>query len=146
MGTFVGTVCGVARNSKIYESTVRVAVAYRQKENNQWVDKWANVVLFGKQADRFRDHGGNGCVITATGNVSLNVFTKSDGSTAASIELMAMSFDIIQKAAQPQATPAQAPRPQQNRAHASRQDQPNRQPTNSPPPSDDFADDDSVPF
>ena len=144
MGTFVGTVSGVARNSKIYENTARVAVAYRQKENNQWVDKWANVVLFGKMAERFKEHGGNGSVITATGNVSLNVYVKGDGTTAASVELMAMSFDILQKPGTPQATPAQAPRPQPNRAHASQPQQPNRQPTNAPP-ADDF-EDDSIPF
>jgi single-stranded DNA-binding protein len=144
MGTFVGTVSGVARNSKIYENTARVAVAYRQKENNQWVDKWANVILFGKQAERFKEYGGNGSVITATGNVSLNVYVKGDGTTTASIELMAMSFDILQKPGTPQANPAQAPRPQPNRAHASQPQQPNRQTTNAPP-ADNF-DDTDVPF
>ncbi len=144
MGTFVGTVSGVARSSKIYGETVKIGVAYRQKEKGQWVDKWANVILFGKQAERFKEHGGDGCVITATGNVSLNVYVKSDGSTAASVELMAMSFDILQKAGQPQSTPAQAPRPQANRAHASQPQQPNRQQTNTPPAND--FDDTDVPF
>jgi len=144
MGTFVGTVSGVARSSKIYGETVRLGVTYRQKENKEWVDKWANVILFGKQAERFKEHGGDGCVITATGNVSLSVYTKGDGTTAASVELMAMSFDILQRAGQPQSTPSQSPRPQANRAHASQPQQPNRQPTNTPP-ADDF-DDTDVPF
>jgi single-stranded DNA-binding protein len=144
MGTITATVCGVAANSKTYNETVRFAVKYRQKENNQWVDKFANVVLFGKSAERFKEHGGNGAVVTATGNVSLNMYVRQDGTTAASIDVIANSFDIIQKAGQPQATPAQAPRPQPNRAHASQPAQPNRQPTNAPP-ADDFGDDD-IPF
>lgn len=145
MGTATITVCGVACNAKFHNEMAKFGVKYRQKENGQWVDKWVNVVLFKQAAERFKEHGGNGDVISATGNASLNVYVKSDGSTAASIEVLASSFDIIQKAGQPQATPAQAPRPQPNRAHASQPSQPNRQPTNAPPIDDGFNDDD-VPF
>lgn len=144
MGILIGTISGVAKNAKSYESMVKFGLPYRQKENNAWVDKWVNVVLFGKSAERFKEHGGNGSVVTATGNVSINSYTKSDGSVATSLELSAISFDIIQKAAQPQATPAQAPKPQPNRAHASQPSQPNRQPANNAP-ADDF-DDSDVPF
>lgn len=144
MGVLTGTITGVARNTKSYESTVKFALPYRQKEGQNWVDKWVNVVLFGKSAERFKEHGGNGTIVSVVGNISLNSYTKGDGTVSTNIELMAMSFDIIQKANQPQATPAQAPRPQPNRAHASQPSQPNRQATNAPP--DDFGIDDDIPF
>lgn len=143
MSSFTGTIAGTARNVKTYEGVVKFALPYRQKENNNWVDKWANVVLFGKLADRFKEHGGDKCIVAVSGDISLNVYQKNDGSTSATVEILASRLDILQKVGQPQQTPAQSPRPQPNRAHASQKTQPNRQPTNAPP--DDF-DDDSVPF
>jgi single-stranded DNA-binding protein len=144
MGKFVGVVSGIAKNSKFYNGVAKFAVAYRQKENNEYVDKWVNVCLFGKAADRFKEYGGNDCFVTATGNVSLSTYTKNDGTTATNIELIAFDFDIIKRAAQPQAAPAQAPRPKPDRSHATRPDQPARQPTNAPP-IDDY-DDSDIPF
>ena len=144
MGKFVGTITGIARNHKVYNGVVKFAISYRQKESGQYVDKWANVVLFGKMGERFTEYAGDGCIVMATGSISLNSYTKSDGNTVYSVELIASDFDIIQKAGVSQASPAQAARPKPDRSHATKPQQPNRQPA--PPPVDDFSDDSDVPF
>ena len=71
-----------------------------------------NVTIMGKRAEQANQLLIKGTVVSVTGKVKVNQFTRRDSTSGVSLELLTFEFDIISFADKNQATTQDAPVPQ----------------------------------
>jgi len=124
-----------------------VASNGRKDKNGVEVTTWFECTIWGKRAGHVHSHLKKGDrVAILSGEISLDVFTKTDGTTSAKIKCNVNEFEFASdRQQQGQQAPQQRQQaPQGYQQQQQQQQQQQRQPQQQPPAFEDF--DDDIPF
>lgn len=90
---------------------VDVAHTPRKKQGDEWVDAgatiWFQAAFWERDADAVLATVTKGDLVTITGQPELNLYTKNDGTPAASVRIKFATLGVIPRVSQQQAPPAQ---------------------------------------
>ena len=133
----LGRDCKVSTTQK-GTSVCSFSVAVKSGYGDNAKTSWVNVAMFGKRAEsRLPDYLLKGQKVLVTGEANLHEYQKKDGTTGASIEVVADDIELIGAKEEGQPRPPVSPTPGWNQA---------QQPAHQPQQSSVDMDSDDIPF